>query len=252
VIDFSVLVDLLPTPTQAVGLLAVALVAGVIRGLTGFGAALLMVPGLSLFLHPAEAVPTSMMAIAATNLPLLPGAWRESDKRMVAICLVGCLATIPFGIWLLAVLPADILRRAIGASVVVAGLLLLHRGFRLKQAGHGLKLLAGAVSGLMNGSVGMGGPPVILIMLAMPLAPAVARASLILYFSGLNSISVIGMTWAGLFTKHTLVWSLLIIPPLVGAARLGEIWFRRGSGAQFRPIAIAVLIGTGVVALAKG
>lgn len=249
--ELAALAVYLPTPGQAIGLLLVALVAGIIRGLTGFGAALIIVPCLSLFLDPAEAVPTSVAAIAATNLPLLRGAVKEGDRRMVLLFLAGCLPAIPVGVYLLASLPADLVRRAIGICVILAALLLLNKRFRLTRAGWGFKIAAGGLGGFLNGAVGMGGPPVILTLLAMPISPLTARATLILYFTGLNLLSIAGLWWQGLFNKHTLIWSLLMIPPLVGAAHLGEIWFRRSGGKQFRSIAIGLLIVTGIVALLR-
>ncbi|WP_029014815.1 sulfite exporter TauE/SafE family protein [Niveispirillum irakense] len=249
--DLAALAVHLPTLGQAIGLLLVALVAGIIRGLTGFGAALIIVPCLSLFLSPAEAVPTSVAAIATTNLPLLRGAVKEGDRRMVLLFLAGCLPTIPLGVYLLASLPPDLVRRAIGICVIIAALLLLNRRFRLTRPGWGLKMAAGGIGGFLNGAVGMGGPPVILTVLAMPLSPLTARATLILYFTGLNLLSIASLWWQGLFSPHTLIWSLLMIPPLVGAARLGELWFRRNGGSQFRPIAIGLLVITGIVALLR-
>lgn len=250
-IDLAALASLLPSPGQAAGLLVVAGIAGIIRGLTGFGAALVIVPCLTFFLPPQEAVPTSVAAIASTNLPLLRGAWREGDRRLALLFLAGCLPAIPLGVHLLASLPPDLVRRAIGICVILAALLLLNRRFRLTKPGPVLKLGAGALGGLLNGGVGMGGPPVILTLLAMPVTPLVARATLILYFTGLNLLSIAALWRQGLFTHHNLVWSLLMIPPLVGAAHLGEKWFRHSGGAAFRPIAIGILILTGIAALLR-
>ncbi|QJE73529.1 sulfite exporter TauE/SafE family protein [Aerophototrophica crusticola] len=243
------LLPLLPNVWQALGLILVGVVAGVIRGLTGFGAALVIVPGLSLFLDPAHAVATSMVAIAATNIPLLTGAWKEADGRTVAVFYLGCLAALPFGVYLLLVLPAEVLEKAIGASVIVASLLLSRPRFRLERAGLPLKLGAGAMAGLMNGSVGMGGPPVILLLLALPIPAAVQRASLILFFTCLNFTSVALLAWNGLIDGQVLVWGTVLCVPLMLAAKWGERLFRKAGGAHFRPIAIGVLVVTGVAAI---
>ncbi|WP_114395415.1 sulfite exporter TauE/SafE family protein [Oleisolibacter albus] len=243
------LLPLLPTLPQALGLVAVGAVAGLIRGLTGFGAALVIVPGLSLFLDPTHAVAVNILAVGSTNIPLLAGARREADYRTVGWFFAACVVALPFGVHLLTVLPAQTLETAIGVSVILASLLLSRPRFRLAKAGPGLKLGAGALSGLMNGAVGMGGPPVILLLLALPIPPVVTRASLILHFTLLNLLSLTALVWNGLIDARTMVLAGILIPPLLAMAWLGERWFRRSGGANFRPIAIGVLLVTGIAAL---
>jgi len=243
--------DTLPTLPYLAGVLAVGMIAGIIRGLTGFGAALVIVPGLSLFVDPKLAVAAGMVAIAVTHLPLLPGARRNADYRTVLTCYMASVAALPLGVHLLVSLAPRTLQAAIGLSVILASLLLVRPGPRLPRAGVPIKLGAGLLSGMMNGSVGMGGPPVILLLLALPIPPVVARASLIVYFALLNATSLTLMAFQGLVDARTLLWAGLLIVPLALAARIGEMLFHRGGAAHFRPIALAVLVLTGLAALAK-
>jgi hypothetical protein len=51
--------------------------AGLVRGLAGFGGALILVPVLSLFLGPVVAVPVLNIVDGVAMSPLLPGAMRR-------------------------------------------------------------------------------------------------------------------------------------------------------------------------------
>lgn len=243
------MLTLLPSFPIFLGLLLVGLGAGVIRGLTGFGAALVIAPGLTLFMDPALAVPTNMVAICATNLPLVVGARREADYRTVGWFAAGCAVTLPLGVWLLATLPRETLQWAIGLTVIVAALLLARPQVGIATLTRPLKLAAGLVSGVMNGAVGMGGPPVILALLAARVPAVTSRATLIVYFTVLNAISVTLMAVGGLIDTQVLLWAGIIVLPLALGQRVGELLFRRGWSNHFRPIAIALLVATGVVAL---
>lgn len=227
----------------------VGLFAGVIRGLTGFGAALVIAPGLTLFMSSELAVPTNMVAICATNLPLVVGARREADYHSAGWFFAGSAIALPFGVWLLATLPRETLEWAIGLSVIVAALLLARPKFRLTNVTRPFKVGAGMIAGLMNGSVGMGGPPVILTLLASGVPPVTSRATLIVYFTAMNAVSVAIMAIGGLIDTRILIWAAIIVPPLALGQRGGEILFRRGWSNHFRPIAIGLLVATGVVAL---
>lgn len=245
------MLDLFPAPAILAALVLIGAVAGVIRGLTGFGAALVIAPALTLLTDPAMAVVTNMVAICATNLPLVVGARREADYPTVAWFFAGCLLGLPVGIWVLTTLPREVLEGAIGISVIVAALILARPRIRIARMTRALKLAAGAVSGAMNTGVGMGGPPVILTLLAAHVPPATSRATLILYFTVLNVVSVTAMAFAGLINGTVLLWAALIIPSLTLAQRGGELLFRRGWSRHFRPIAIALLVATGVLALVR-
>ena len=64
--------------------------------------------------------------------------------------------------WLLASLPATPIRTALAIVVLVAALLIL-RGFALsKEPGRPATVGVGLMAGILNGSMGLVGPPVIL------------------------------------------------------------------------------------------
>jgi len=248
-LDLASLAALVPAPALLAGIIAVGMAAGFIKGLTGFGAALILSPGLTFFMDPTHAVATNVLTVALSNIPLLPGAKADADRPTAFTFYAGCLLGLPLGVWLLVSLPKKMLEAAIGITVIIASLLLLKPGVKARLLSRPLKLGAGLVGGMLNGSVGMGGPPVILALLAARTPPAVSRATLIVFFTLLNFTSVALMALGGVIDRQTLVLAALILPAMLLAQRGGELLFRRGWSKGFRPIAIALLVGTGVAAL---
>ena len=102
--------------------IALALVFGasIVRGLTGFGLAIILVPLLGLIIAPVQAVVISiLLQLLAGPIGLkriLADAERETA---IPIAIAAVLAT-PFGVWLLSVTPADVARVSIAMLAIAA------------------------------------------------------------------------------------------------------------------------------------
>jgi len=112
-----------------------------------------------------------------------------------------------------------------------------------------LNMAVGAVSGLLKGSTGMSGPPVILYLLAGKEAAKTHRANLILFFSVISLVSVFPPLFLGLFDLAALVRAAVLLPILVICARIGARLFHVVPQSWYRPFALIVLIGAGSIAL---
>lgn len=89
------------------------------------------------------------------------------------------------------------------AVVVLVATVLLWRGFALRRIpGRGATLLTGVLCGLLGGSVGIGGPPAILLYFSSPAAVAVSRASMIVFLSGTGVFGLAAATHRGLITQE--------------------------------------------------
>src|SRR3954468_3950960 len=157
-------------------------IAGVIRGFTGFGLAVVGVPLLSLFFAPAEIVPSIMILAIIAGLQLIPKILRKVDWKLLLPTLLGAAIGTPLGTWLLAGVSDNAMRVLIGLAVLVAaGAVQL--GFRFANrppaaVGGGV----GGSAGLAGGAAARPGPWVIFYFLALPIAHGAGRASLILFF----------------------------------------------------------------------
>jgi uncharacterized membrane protein YfcA len=103
----------------------IALVGGLVRGTTGFGAAMVMTPALALLMGPKVAVPITLLLETFAATPMLPAAFRLARLRVIASICAPAVLAVPLGGLLLAAASATTLRRAIALTVVVFSLALL-------------------------------------------------------------------------------------------------------------------------------
>ena len=88
----------------------VVAVAGIVRGFSGFGAGLIMVPTLSLLVDPVLAVPLVVLMEAVAGLQLVPGAIQSVQWRTVAPMGIAACLSIPLGSRVLASLDPATMR----------------------------------------------------------------------------------------------------------------------------------------------
>ena len=141
------------------GLASLAVViGGFLRGFVGFGAAMIVIPVLSLLFGPAVAIPAGVILSLPASLQLLPTAIRESEPSIVVPVAVCVFAAAPAGVALLVLLDPQIVKICISALVVLM-VGFLARGWQL-PANPGWPVLcgAGAADGVIQGVAGVGGP----------------------------------------------------------------------------------------------
>lgn len=240
----SAFFDLIP-PGVWGGDLAVAaatlLAAGLIRGFSGFGSAMINAPVLSLLWGPTIGVPVAALVEFVPAIQLTPRAIPDALWRTVWLMGVPALILIPAGAFLLITLPSDLTRRVV-ASIVLILVATLWSGWRYKgQRTAPLSMGIGAFSGLLSGTTGIGGPPVILYLMAGNDKPVVLRANLIGYFT----IVLVGMavTFAlhGLFTPIVLWRTGFLVVPFIVGILVGARLFPYAAERTFRNIALTVL-----------
>ena len=216
--------------------------AAVVRGYSGFGFSLLAVTSLSFFLPPAEIVPSIFIMEVAASLHLLPGVWRDIHWRALLWLTAGCLVGTPFGVYALAHAAPAPMTLALAVSVLIAAILLT-RGYALKSLpGPAVTFATGTSSGLLNGSFGIGGPPVILFFFSSPAGAAAGRASMIAYFLITDIMALAWQGWSGLITMTTLWRALIFLPALTGGIWLGNRGFNTADPLDFRRWVLRLLM----------
>ncbi|NQW08630.1 MAG: sulfite exporter TauE/SafE family protein [Alphaproteobacteria bacterium] len=192
-------------------------VAGVVRGFTGFGFPLIVVTASSLVIAPAEIVPIALLLDILAGLRLLPHVRADVDRRGATLLILSAAPMIPIGAYLLASIDPDVMRLAIGIMVLIA-VIALARGLALSRPPNApLLSLTGVVAGFLSGVAGMPGPPVILLYLSSPLPVATLRATAIAFFLFTDVVALLAMSYYGLIGVE-LLWRAAVLAPLVEVA----------------------------------
>jgi uncharacterized membrane protein YfcA len=227
------------------------LVAGFVRGYSGFGFSALLIAASSLVTNPLNIVAVVVILETVMSLQHARGAGPDVDWKRVGWLLGGAAIGLPLGLWILTGVSEDTARAVIsGYVLVMCGVLLV--GWRLAREARGATAngLAGVISGLAN-APGMGGLPVAAFFAAQPMPAAVFRATLIAYFPLLDLYSAPLYWLAGLVTWDTLWASLIALPLTLVGNWLGGRHFFGTDPQDFRRFAIVLLAGLAVLGLGK-
>jgi uncharacterized membrane protein YfcA len=224
-------------------------IAGIMRGYSGFGTAVILAPVYSLLWGPRAGIPVMLMMELVVSVQLLPGAIKDADRRVVLPLGGAAALATPLGAWVLLTADGDALRRFIGGFVLVFGLLLMS-GWRY----HGsrplpLNLAVGTAAGLLKGATGMSGPPVILYLLAGLEEAKRHRANLILFFATIAIVSMVPPLIGGLIDLPVLVRLAVLLPVMALSVPIGARLFRVVPERLYRPFAMGVLLVAGGLAL---
>lgn len=219
-----------------------AAMAGVARGLSGFGIGLIMMPVGGALLTPAFMVPVLSLLDTPASLYLVTESWKRIDRRDVLNLAGAAIVCMPLGIWILTYVEADIV--AIGANAVaLMTALALLAGLKLGgRPSLPRSLATGALSGLLQGSAALPGPPIILGWVAAQVPGPMLRANIIAYFAIIDAL-IVPMFWiSGLFTADVLWFGASLLPVYLGGVWLGGRAFGRVSETAFRRVVLGLVI----------
>lgn len=225
--------------------------AAILRGFTGFGFGLAAVPLLSLALPPAQVVPLVVTLQVVIGAAGLRAAAADCDWHAVRVLLPGLVAGVPIGLLILTELPANPVRLVIG-TIIAFSVWLIHRGVRLPPNPSRLVSFGvGMVSGIISGLASMGGPPVVVYLLALGHTAARMRATAIVYFMLSGCVSFIPMAIRGMIGRDILVWTLVSLPVLFGGSRLGTWAFHKAKPRHHRMVALVTLSALAVLLIGR-
>ena len=244
--------DILAAALETEGLLWLALavaVAGIVRGFSGFGSAMIIMPVAASVLSPVEAVICLVAAEILGPVPNLRTAWRAGDPGDVARLLMGAFLALPVGIWFLSRVEPEVFGWIISA-LVICMLILVISGWRYRgRLTRRLTLVTGGVGGFMTGFAAIPGPPVIMLYMASQLPAATVRANLMLYLFGIDLL-----LFPVLWVLGHMIWPAFALGLLLGLLNaagnvIGGWLFDPKAERLFRAVAYLVIVTSAILGL---
>ena len=229
-------------PTTLIFAVAIAAAAGTVRGITGFGGAMVMSPPLALLLGPRVTVPVVLLLESVIAAPMLWQTRRLVDVRIVGAILIAACISVPLGVRVLAVADPGVMRNVIALTVIVFSLLLLLGWRYAGKPRLATSLGLGALSGTMLGATSVGGPPVILYLLSGPDPVETTRANLTLYVTVTSMMGIAMLVQQRIFDANAAWTSLWLAPAYYVGLIAGIRLFPRFNEARFRRFTLAILI----------
>ena len=247
--------ELFPTldPWLMVGMAAIFLLAGTIKGFLGIGLPAAAMGLLTLFIAPKEAIPLLWLSILGTNIMQFAHA---PQKRDIVTTYYPFALAIIVSIFLTSMFIADyppaLLTVAIGVAMVIFSLNLLI-GFTLPIGpGNGWQVGVGLISGVLGGLSSIWSPAVAMYLVARNTPKErFIGATGFLFLAGVLPLGA-GQVIAGLITLPVLLKSAVCMIFVLIGFRVGEVMRHRVSQDRFRTIVLIAFLIMGIRLIATG
>ncbi|WP_322894143.1 MULTISPECIES: TSUP family transporter [unclassified Yoonia] len=228
-------------PGTAAALACALLGAAFVRGYSGFGFSAIFIAFAALFTNPLPLIPVVFACEILMTAFQGRGIRGDIDWRRVLWLLLGAAIALPFSVTVILSVGEDTARITISTLILILALILLSGWTlqtRIGALGHGS---VGIVSGMCN-SAGIGGLPVAAFMSAQPMQAATFRATMIVYLTGLDLITLPLLWIGGLVTWDTVIAAIIAFPLLGLGVWLGGRRFLAASPTAFRRSAVLLLL----------
>jgi hypothetical protein len=156
---------------------------------------------------------------------------------------------MPLGLVVLLFAPQDLLRLTVGvAAIVMAAAIAM--GLRYGGGARAGELVAGGISGALNTSTGMNGPPVVLYLQTQGFATAEFRGALSSFFFLSGAATLLTFAATGVITVEALALGAASLPAVLAGNWAGHQLLGRLSDAAFRRAVLLLLMATAFSAIA--
>lgn len=239
------------------GSVAIAVLAGVVKGIVGFALPLIMVSGLSSIMEPKLALAGLLIPVVFSNAlqtfrqglgPALAAA-KEFWRYLLIVCIAIAIAAQGA-----ALVPDRVFYFILGVPVVILSLIQLF-GVQVRIPPHRRRSAEwgiGLISGLLGGFAGTWGPTTVLYLLAIE-TPKHKQMVVQGVIYGLGAVMlVLAHLKSGILNWQTAPFSASLLPfALLGM--MAGFWLQdRMDHARFKKVTLIVLTVAGINLLRKG
>lgn len=229
--------------------MAIIFIAAFIRSAFGFGEALVAVPLLALIMPIEVAAPVAVLVSITVSVVALARDWRHVHFRSAGLLFASTCLGIPIGLWLLAVVPEQAIKSALGIVIIAfSAFFLLNKSPATLKSDKPAPIFA-FVAGILGAAYGMNGPPLAAYGTLRRWSPQQFQATLQGYFLPASAVIMLGYWATGLWVEAVTRYYLLTLPVVVIAIVAGRAANRRLPARLFATLVHAglVLVGAGLL-----
>jgi hypothetical protein len=215
--------------TQVILVLAGALAAGIVNGMTGFGTAVTAV-GIWVYVIPPEAAASlAIICAAVAQLQTLPMMWRSIRWDRVVPMVVPGVVGVPLGTLLLTHIDPKAFKLLIGCFLIIYPIYALFRKDRFHSdwGGRAADGVVGFGGGILGGLTGLAGPLPVIWTDVRGWAKEHRRAVVQAFNFTVLSFAAVSHAVSGLLTRDVLIDTAIALPATIGGAWFGAFLYRR-------------------------
>ncbi|MEM9788316.1 MAG: sulfite exporter TauE/SafE family protein [Pseudomonadota bacterium] len=239
------------TRQEFIILTVIVVVAGIVRGFSGFALSAMIMATAVLILPPVELLPMLWWLELSASLLMLKGGWADADRGTAIGLVIGSTAGWPLGLWLTVTLPVET-SKLIALSIIIllaaSQLSKLKLTFLASKPGlYGTGIVAGIVSGLAH----VGGMVVALYVLASDAPARQMRGSLVLFLFLGSLTSMITLLIFGVMDFSGVTRGLIFAAPTMLGVYLGQKLFIPSLARYYRPFCLTLLCALALVSIVR-
>ncbi|URZ03904.1 sulfite exporter TauE/SafE family protein [Clostridium felsineum] len=223
------------------------LLASFTQGITGFGFALIAVPLLSFFIPELRNItPIIVIYSLLTNIIILYKSRRYIDLKKVIYLVIFAIIATPIGTYMLIYVNVTVSKIIIGLVITITAFAML-KNFKIKLKNKKISYgIVGILSGILNGSTGLSGPPIVLFLTNQNVDKNVFRANLTFFGLATNIFTIILFYLEGIINISVIHFTLLYFPALIIGVLIGIVVSTKINERIFRNITIYLIILLGL------
>jgi len=223
------------------------LLASLTQGITGFGFALIAVPLLSLFIPELRNItPIIVIYSLLTNIVIMYKSRHYiAFKKIIPLIIFGIIAT-PIGTYLLLYVKVNTLKIIIGLIITITAFAMF-KNFKIKIKNESISYgIVGLLSGILNGSTGLSGPPIVLFLTNQNTDKDAFRANLAFYGIATNTFAIILFIVEGIVNTSVFNFTILYLPALIIGVFAGIKISTKINEIVFRNLTICLISFLGI------
>ena len=226
-------------------------IASIIRGFNGFGFSATCISLISFILPTIEIVPIILILEVSVSIFMIPYIWNKIDWKFVFQILIGVSIGSPIGLYLLKFLSTSITHLSI-CGIVIFFVIIQLRGYSNKKINNlPTKILAGGLSGIINGLGTLGGMPISLFMLITRVPPIIIRGSLAAIFFIADAYVFSLSSYVGIVDSTVFYRALPLIFILPIGVFIGNKFFIKSKEETYRKFVFYFLIIISIIGIIK-
>jgi len=238
----------LPPPGDIAIVVAGALAAGFVNGLSGTGYSLVALGFWLQAMSPVTAAPLTALCGVAGHVQSLPRIWSGVRwPRLWPMLLAGAFG-VPIGTLLLEHVRPNPLKVGVGLLLIVysAWMAFVRRPPIVTSGGRLADAVVGLTGGVMGGMASLSGPAPAIWAQLRGFGKDEQRGVNQPYNMSVLFLALISAGVAGFLDRTFFVWAAITLPSTLIGARVGLMLYRRVNDAQFRRIILALLMLSGL------
>lgn len=223
-----------------------------VQGITGFGVVLISLPLLSFAFDIKLLIPLICLAALVINGTLSFQLRKSLQLKRFLVMLLATVFGLPLGVYALKTFSENTLTLGLGILILLFIAYMRLAPKPTKELHQGWGGLAGFVGGILGGSIGANGPPIIMYLTLQPWHRDKVKSTMVTYFLFASIFNSASHAIGGLITMEVLKAFLVAFPATLLGIYGGTFFYKRISDTLYRKLALMLVFILGIAMTIKG